>query len=144
MSKALLKMKPLDGVLSDSDRNWCLPNRQELFNLRPRGRQNSARSDAAKGAFSATWLNPRTGALTDANGGTVKVAHRSSSPHRQPGLGDLVEQGEMIEESDTKRHYQTAGRKHVAAKKHDWRARMIIIHCFRGDTVVGSFTFGGG
>ncbi len=73
LATPLPEMTPQELVVSNPDDVWCLAktNQTYLVYLMQRGRFRLNLSGAS-GAFRARWFDPRTGALTDTNGGTVR------------------------------------------------------------------------
>lgn len=83
----LQKMKPADLVLNDTARTWCLsaPNQAYLVYALKGGRIDLDLAGVS-GEFEAKWLNPRNGAITDANGGSI--AARGAVSFQAPSHDD--------------------------------------------------------
>ncbi len=85
LASLLPDMKPARLLLDHPDRNWCLAATDRAFLIYAlRGGGFRMDLSEAKGAFRARWLNPRSGQLWDANGGTVEGGETVSfdSPDR--------------------------------------------------------------
>jgi len=72
LATTLQRMKPQNLLRSSPERNWCLAETNKTYLVYAlKGGRIQLDLSAASGRFTSKWFNPRTGQLSDANGGFV-------------------------------------------------------------------------